>query len=660
MNNSPANPSGSTPASPPETGISGSSFHKLQKRAFGGEDVAARPGAEDDDWWPKGSLLPGVRELIDDFVARTKEAEGLHLVFLLGGAGNGKSFAARELARELGFSPSTDDSLAHRIYRVERDNASVALLNDATIASHQDYEGRQSVALASDIERWWSESAARPLAAFCCVNRGIVIDELKSLAEDAKGIGELAQAILEWLASPGLDIAARIGAEIEAGPGLSLGPHYREQLFRLQGRLVRLSALSVDVCSLLELDDGVSRAGSLFKEIVARCRDDALARPEDCPIRANVQQWLPPNSIMRWEDILAHSEIASGRLHSYRDVWGLAALTLLGPRFATADVSRSLLEHVDICLEIARNTSSPPERLQALLELSHFRLHNALFRSPVPSGREALPSYPPTTPAHLGLALIDPSAWGSPDSRKVEEAMQGIALGQLPSESLQAQGLLGSSWFLFDANLEKSVVEFVGQDGCPDSQRRNLISWLGGYLTRLVGVCNGRLGNGAVIDQWKHCFNTSKHGPARLPIELEKAVRSLIFPQSDLAPRDSILVPAFAARVEPLRLSNDAPRPTLAEVVPHNAVNLQVRRQGIKLVLECILIGQSTPIGQLVLDFPLLREALACRGPRAGQTESTAHVEPRIERCRAGCLAAIPSSQRKLVVVSGGIPVELS
>ena len=77
-------------------------------------------------------------------------------------------------------------------------------------------------------------------------------------------------------------------------------------------------------------------------------------------------------------------------------------------------------------------------------------------------------------------------------------------------------------------------------------------------------------------------------------------------------------------------------------------------------MLECTLTGHSEVIGQLVLDFPLIREALACRGHRAGQTESTAHVEPRVERCRASSLSAVPADQRRLIVISGGSPVELS
>lgn len=635
------------------------SFQKLQKRAFGGEDVAARPGAEDDEWWPRGPLLPGVQELIRDFVASIESPEGLHIVFLLGGAGNGKSFAARSLGKELGLSASANDELAHRIYKTTRNGVSIELLNDATIAPSTDYQSRQPVALACDIQRWWGESEAGHVAAFCCVNRGIVIDELRSLSEHDHGIGDLARAVLAWLASSEQDVSGQFGASRD-GPKLVLGDHYHEIRFNLDGRSVRISAMSVDAYSLMVTDDTQSRAGTLFQQIVERCRDDAMVRPMDCPIRANVQQWLPPNTILSWENILAHAEIASGRLHSYRDVWGLAALSILGPRFATVDGSRSLLDHVDRCLYQARNGSSLKEKLDALLELSHFRMHNALFRAPTPTGVDALPSYPPTTPAHLGLSLVDPSAWGSMDSRAVEIAMQNVALGGMPSESLIESGLLGNAWFGFDQCLEQAIVEYVGSHECSDSVRRRLVSWFGGYLTRLVGVSTGHLGNRVVIKQWEQCREKCEIGVGKLPLEFEKAIRSLIFPQHDDAPQDSILVPAFAARVEPLQASREGASPRLAEIIPHNSINLQVRKQGGRLLLECTLTGHAEVIGQLVLDFSLVREALAFRGRRAGQTESTAHVEPRIERCRASSLSAVPANQRRLVVISGGSPVELS
>lgn len=658
MSSNPGNPEAMDIALAPAAAGKETSFQKLQKRSFGGEDVAARPGAEDDAWWPKGPLLPGVEDLAKDFVAGIAAPESLRLVFLLGGAGNGKSFAARSLGEELGLQATSGDPLARRIYTTTRNGAKIALLNDATIAPSEDYNAQQAVALATDIQRWFDDSVNGPVAAFCCVNRGIVIDELRSLSENDGCIGAFAEAVLAWLASPELDLAGRLSVSLEE-PKLVLGDHYHELGFTFDGRVVRISAMSVDACSLMDADGASSRAGALFQQVVQKCRDDAMGRPLECPIRANVLQWSPVDSIECWETILSHAEIASGRLHSYRDIWGLAALSILGPRFATSDGARSLLEHIDFCLDKARDGSTPKEKLDALLELSHFRAHNALFRAPIPTGELAQPSYPPTTPAHFGLSLVDPSIWGAADSQAVESAMQRIALGGLPSDSLREGGLLGVSWAEFDQRLEKAIVEFVGGNDCSDTMRRRLVSWYGGYLMRLVAVGTGRIGNQSVVAQWEQCRECARNS-GLLPIEFEKAVRSLIFPQHDAATPDTILVPAFAARVEPLQSFREGASPTLAEIIPHNSINLRVTQKGGRLVLECTLTGKIDVIGQLVLDFPLIREALACRGRQAGQTESTVRVEPRIERCRASSLGAVPANQRRLVVISGGRPMELT
>lgn len=636
-----------------------SSFHKLQKRSFGGEDVAARPGAEDDEWWPKGPLLPGIEEVTKDFLTSLDAAEDLHVVFLLGGAGNGKSYTARALGKQLNLPTSASDALAHRIYATTKHEVLIELLNDATIAPSEEYRSLQSVALASDIDRWWEKSKTQPVAAFCCVNRGIVIDELRALSDSQLHISGFARKVIAWLASPEMDLLSQLRTSRKE-PRLHLPPNlYAELRFDLDDRAVRLSAISADASSLMHKNGSQSRAAALFEQIVERCGNEAKLRPMACPIRANMEQLLSLNSIQNWEKMLAHSEIASGRLHSYRDIWGLAALSILGPRFANVDGTHSLLDHVDRLLHAALNATTPKERLAALLDLSHFRMHNSLFRAPIPFGENGQALYPSATPSHLGLSLIDPSTWGSTYSNSVECAMQSVALGDIPSKVLKQQGMLADAWFEFDERLERAIVEHVGSSECSDALRRRLISWLCGYLTRLVGVSTGHLGNQPVIEQWESCRIRSTRGVGRLPLELEKALRSLIFPQHDDAPSGSILVPAFAARVEPLVASRGGATPKLAEIIPHDMIHLRLRQQGSRIMLECTITGHGEAIGQLLLDFPLLREALACTGTRAGRTEATAHVEPRVERCRASSLSRVSAAQVGLVVVSGGSIMEL-
>lgn len=642
-------------------------FQRLQKRAFGGEDVAARPGVEDDDWWPQGRLLPGVDYVIQGFVDSIGSGTHLTMVFLLGGAGNGKSFAARELARRLGIPASPPDVLAERLYSTQLEGTRIEILNDATIAPSDSYHEHQAVALCTDIARWHKQSLAGPVGAFCCVNRGIAIDELRALDAHRVAVGDFAAAVLEWLASPTQDISRTLETQptLQSQFGtaeLSALSQVKMQEFLFLGRSVRIVALSVDASSLMEPDLGLqqSRARELFGLVLDRCRVEAHARPSGCPVRANVLQWIDTDATARWEELLRAAEIASGRLFSYRDVWGIVALALLGPGFVDDNGSLELEPHIDRHLARLENAASARERLVALMELAKFRSHEALFRAPVPSGSDFAPRFPPSTPPHAGLGLIDPSVWGSQDSPLVESALEAIAIGDRPSRILRASDLQLTGWSEFEATLEDALLSFVGSEDCPDTARRQLVSWFGGYVTRLVGISTGRLGNAEVINVWRECYRASAPGPAALPLTIESPLHLLLFPPHDGEPNDRVLIPAFAGRIEPLRPPRDGSAAQLAEFVTHTGLSLTVARAGGRLVLECRLAGSISVVGQMALDFPMLREALCCRVDRPGQTESSAFVEPRMERCRAASLESVPQNYRRLVAVSGAHRAELS
>ncbi len=96
----------------------------------------------------------------------------------------------------------------------------------------------------------------------------------------------------------------------------------------------------------------------------------------------------------------------------------------------------------------------------------------------------------------------------------------------------------------------------------------------------------------------------------------------------------------------------------LAEQVNHSSIAFQVSRAGGRLMLDCLRHGRV--VSQMILDFPLLREALACRLKQVGQTEGSVFIAPRIERSRAATLQGIPDHMRKLVSINGGDRVEVT
>lgn len=632
------------------------SFDRLRKRAFGGGDVATRPGREDDSWWPQGPLLPGVRELIDDFVGCVSEKHGLNVFFLLGGAGNGKSFAARILGDRLGIQ---DDGggLARRIYAIARDGVSIELLNDATIASKEEYGENQDVALSSDLERWFDDSLKRPTAVFCCVNRGIVIDELRALHERGASPG-FSAAVLEWIASDEAyagDFSMLGAKQVARSDGLR-----KEVGMESHGRQIRLVALPVDLASLLEVDDetGKTRGGTLFAEVLERCAKDLGPRPKFCPLRANINHWTTAGVVV-WETIARFAEVASGRLDSYRDLWGLAALSILGSAPADDLSGASIVDYIDARLAAATSDGSPKARLSAWLELSQFRAHQALFRAPRPSGKGACAIYPPCTPVHTGLSLLDPAVWGSSDADLIEEAMNAVALGERPSEMLgKASGQILLSDF--DLALETAVLEHASSQDCSEPDRRRLISWLGAYFVRLAGTSSGRVGNAEVVRSWLQCWELTKNGRAQLPFELGKALRSLIFPRpTGVTDEGDIIVPAFAPRMDPIHLEDNQGEPRLAIAINHAHLKLSIRRSKSRLLLECHRYDEKDPVAKVVLDFALLREALASRDGSAGATELSTQVAPRLERCRASSLAGAGEEVKRLVVISGAMPKEV-
>ena len=77
---------------------------------------------------------------------------------------------------------------------------------------------------------------------------------------------------------------------------------------------------------------------------------------------------------------------------------------------------------------------------------------------------------------------------------------------------------------------------------------------------------------------------------------------------------------------------------------------------GDSLVIE---LWSHVCVGQIVLDFPLLREALTSVGNFAGYTELAASLTPRIERLRSTMLKS-GKPNNGYFVVSGPQVVEVS
>ena len=111
----------------------------LVERAFGGTLVAETPGSgHSDENWPLGPSAPASEEVCDLLLAacnRGGDNNRRIFVFLVGGAGNGKSFLAKKVASAVqGRRIGEASEFSSRLYDYDLDNGSyLRIVNDATI-----------------------------------------------------------------------------------------------------------------------------------------------------------------------------------------------------------------------------------------------------------------------------------------------------------------------------------------------------------------------------------------------------------------------------------------------------------------------------------------------------------------------------------------------
>lgn len=633
-----------------------SDIERLRARAFGGGDVAVRPDHDDDDWWPRGPLLPGVENLVSQALSAIEHADvDLKLFFLIGGAGNGKSYAARELAKKAGVEIAGEAAgVAKRIYENTSGAIDFVLLNDATIASREEYGAGQSFALSSDLMRWVSCAQKKPLVAFCCVNRGIIIDELRVISKNSSSDqSDFISFILNWLDG---GVYAELNA-IKNGGIISKSDDGIQTLsIKFNEINIAISRLSVDLKSLASEASGAA-ASIVMSDVLKLCYEESQLRNLLCPIRANIENLLTDGGVDRWRILLRSAEVAAGRLLTYRDLWGLISLSIVGPRPVGGEVPEHTLKEIDRVLDIC-SSATGFARLRGMIWLSQFRNCSSLFRVPLPLDPAGTIEYPSSTPYQIGFSYIDPALWGALHSQAVEDAMAALSIGERPSECLNEQ--LAHVWSSFDQQLEETVLTFIQADECQDTYRRTIITWFSGYLSRLVAMGSGKYGNEETVIVLENLTSGLNEGQvSRIPEQLEQPLRSLIFPVNDSGSKYTMRIAAFAARAEPVNEARAERAPILVEEIDHASVAVRLRKSGGRALLECTLAGSDTVLGQLLLDFLMVREALASKGGSA-QTDATAFIEPRLERCRSSTINQLSSTQRSLASLSSGGLEEIS
>lgn len=644
----------------------------LWARATGGTDIAATPES-DQDYWSSAPSAPGVDEATDWFRHRMQEAASRPtLLFLVGGPGAGKSHAAAAAVSGLRRVDPEDDGLAHRSYRYQAAGRHLVVVNDATITS----EGNLGSALTADISKALNE----PAHLLACVNRGVLVEELAAHWRGATAAADGA-LLVSWLheAQPGMsDIGTLQLQPLESHSYMRFAALYRDG-----ERVADAVAVYVDVCSLLETRPSVERspspssldlrpqaysvtrltrrsashqqgtpAGALFEAVLGRI-EVAASTADDVPfdpVRANVESLSDPEVRTGVLTFLRSAEIASSKRLAYRETWGVLVRSLVGyaPEVATPDGLRHLL------LRWQPDPDAPDaSQWEAMQRLATLRFSQALVGAGQPMGS----SDPSVNPVTKLLWPMDPvrdarpgeykaKTWNSGWATPVVDAFSGQVVAGSPLETLlediDGGDALHRAVKDFDWALDRSFVRTSRT--VSTSARQEMIAWYGAYLMRLYALANGISAFRSEVALWTQAWRDAPN----LPDALDMTLTTLLRPKRDPAdPASSVLVPLFDSRTTPIVGFQVEPRLALKT----EGVELTTLRDGETLFLQ--LTEKSKPVGKIELDFPLIRESLACSMEHIGVTEQTSVASPRLERFRAARLAPNLLKGAKYRIVAG-------
>lgn len=642
----------------------------ILERAFGGTDVADTPGSSKTSTkWSEGESMPAAREACELLVEACKGEESEStLVFLVGGAGNGKSFLASAVAAAAGgLVLGQPTKHARRVYEYAvAAGKTLRIVNDATIPPEGEWES-SGAALRADID-----SAANQYGhLLCCVNRGVLIRETLSAPESHS----LGSAILVWLVNGSGAIGALPdGWRAEVNDRSPARDHYAFMRLRNGGTAsINVHIVFMDNPSLLEpsaettpgRDSAVplttkvrtvlpirgprsskrrmvspavhATVSSFFEELRASLPEP----PVSDPIYANAQVLSDSDAVDRWASLCRGAEVISGTHLTYRDVWGLTSLSVTGVL-----QGRDLDAHAEW---LSRKKSELEEsdlgrRLNAVLELASLRTHQVLFsvglsRAVCPAG-ELDPSYP-AAQALRSLKLADPVRSLGPELRRLvndklflleEDAKPGHELAAADSD-------FAACWTAFDALLEDTILDWLHRDEptqkSPSSRkqvprRRAVIGWYGEYLSRLLSFSRGLSAFPDLVQRWQMTWRQSSAG---LDVgiedeELEEGLLDLAFPTFE----GKSVLPIFDEHIVP---PNEGPSTARILVrLKQKDYRLSSTTRGDKIIVK-LRHQHHSGENELMLDFPLLRETLA-RREGLGFTDAMLDVEPRIERLRAG------------------------
>jgi hypothetical protein len=622
---------------------------QLWAHSTGGSSVAARPATvEVPRWWPKAERAAGVSAAQAWFRAdRAPSNDSLKFLFLVGGPGGGKSFAASELIADMEELNEKSVHRAHRRHEYSSLERKVILINDASITESS---GEES--LANDMQ-----TASQMDADFiACVNRGILIEECRILG----GENEFSP-LVAWLAGQSIDSKLEIEKFVDLD-------YLKSVRCQLGGRQIEIVCVFVDTCSLLELapvissDDlfhgadmepaaaqyriqtwaerqkgegKLSPAHELFSLTAEMFESAEFAGEANVnPFKANVVN--ATNLEVQWSvlAILRAGEIASGLRFTYREMWGAIARIFVG------EATKSPLSDFENVLPSI--PVDPVGRIEALLSRANFRFHMGLlgpFQNDERS-RTLRAVDPVLRIVHLVDPLLDarpgrrtsgdPWGWATPIADAFSGPLNEFGPLSLLEADLGEDDGIHSALTDFDRELDSSFVVAMRQDSLAPRTREDLIRRYSMYVHRLYAVSNGIPAFQEQVSMWLSLWRMS---PQFSSNDVEQKFLTLIRPpRNPDEPGSSSLLPLLDSRSTPITGSVNEPKLALRT----NDIRARTSRNGEDLFL--VLSEHNRDFPSLPIDFALIREMDVHLPSHRGVTELSRRVAPRLERVRSASL----------------------
>ena len=441
----------------------------LMKRGYGGSEAVATPGDESvsTEHLPEGKPAPGVEEVLENLQMKLTEGEtsSAEWVFLTGGPGNGKSHQVESLIKKLDpldplEKPRTGD-LAKRKYTFKFKNARLIIVNDATIRK----PGSSIGDLPLDLREALQGHEKIPTYLVVNINRGILVEEESKLTRDGGSDHDFEKKVIN---------------KIRQGSNTYYSYYVEDIPPALGGGKVNIHAVYLDQVSLLELSPGEldveamapgdeppaykvmkkldkkdrleSPAGKLIEDLVHEKNFEGAAcvncnAKELCPFLSNAISLRNEKFRQGFLTVARGLEIVSGHLVTYRDLWGILCLAILGKPEGSAWSLDTPCSWVRTRVEKFEQKRSKYE--ESLLELYLHRIHEALFPLQL-TKKTGLFGYKPKDPEEddyvikLKLNEVDPAMDVGPDwAQDVSDALEGVHFGKTISEDVDA---LGGCW----------------------------------------------------------------------------------------------------------------------------------------------------------------------------------------------------------------------